>query len=123
MSDTALLRGEVLTKKFAGMTAVNEISVTVDRGDILGIIGPNGAGKTTLFNLLTGQLSPSSGDVYLGSKKITSQSVHERVRSGLGRTFQVVRPLPDLTVLENAMMGALCGTESGATQRRRPTRY
>lgn len=106
MTPKTLLTCTDLTRRFAGMTAVDKVSLSVDQGDILGIIGPNGAGKTTLFNLITGQLRPSSGDVHLGERRITSLPVHERVHSGLGRTFQVVRPLPDLTVLENAMMGA-----------------
>lgn len=101
-----LLEGRELVKRFAGMTAVNEVSFSLSKGDLLGIIGPNGAGKTTLFNLLTGQLRPNSGAVRFDGQDITRTSVHQRVRIGLGRTFQVVRPLPDLSVLENTMMGA-----------------
>ncbi len=95
-----------MVRKFAGMTAVDHVSISLKEGDLLGIIGPNGAGKTTLFNLLTGQLRPNSGEVRFRGDPITRLSVHERVRIGLGRTFQVVRPLPDLSVLENTMMGA-----------------
>ncbi|MDP9458697.1 MAG: ABC transporter ATP-binding protein [Actinomycetota bacterium] len=103
---TPLLESEAVVRKFAGMTAVDHVSISLKEGDLLGIIGPNGAGKTTLFNLLTGQLRPNSGEVRFRGDPITRLSVHERVRIGLGRTFQVVRPLPDLSVLENTMMGA-----------------
>lgn len=95
-----------LVRRFAGMVAVSGVSLTVEEGEILGIIGPNGAGKTTLFNLLTGQLRPNDGEVFFRGERITHLPVHQRARIGLGRTFQVVRPLPDLTVLENTMMGA-----------------
>jgi branched-chain amino acid transport system ATP-binding protein len=101
-----LLESKAVVKRFAGMTAVDQVSLTLREGDLLGIIGPNGAGKTTLFNLLTGQLRPTEGDVLFRGRSITNLPVHERVRLGLGRTFQVVRPLPDLSVLENTMMGA-----------------
>lgn len=104
--DAPLLEADAVLKRFVGMVAVDEVSLTLRQGDLLGIIGPNGAGKTTLFNLLTGQLRPDSGEVRLRGKQITRLPVHERVRLGLGRTFQVVRPLPDLSVLENTMMGA-----------------
>jgi len=103
---TLLLESDSVVKRFAGMTAVDNVSIKLQEGDLLGIIGPNGAGKTTLFNLLTGQLKPNSGEVRFRGRSITGLSVHERVRIGLGRTFQVVRPLPDLSVLENTMMGA-----------------
>jgi branched-chain amino acid transport system ATP-binding protein len=103
---TPLLESESVVKRFAGMTAVDQVSLKLYDGDLLGIIGPNGAGKTTLFNLLTGQLKPNAGDVRFRGRSINGLSVHERVRLGLGRTFQVVRPLPDLSVLENTMMGA-----------------
>jgi branched-chain amino acid transport system ATP-binding protein len=101
-----LLESRSVVKRFAGMTAVDQVSLTLREGDLLGIIGPNGAGKTTLFNLLTGQLRPTEGDVRFRGRSVTSLPVHERVRLGMGRTFQVVRPLPDLSVLENTMMGA-----------------
>ncbi|GAC1305789.1 MAG: ABC transporter ATP-binding protein [Acidimicrobiales bacterium] len=103
---TALLACGEVTRRFAGMTAVNRVSLSVEEGELLAIIGPNGAGKTTLFNLLSGQLRPNSGDVYFRDRCITDMPVHKRVGIGVGRTFQVVRPLPDLTVLENTMMGS-----------------
>ncbi len=103
----ALLECAQVTRRFAGMVAVDGASLAVAEGELLGIIGPNGAGKTTLFNLLTGQLRPNGGgEVRFRGRSITHLSVHRRVGLGLGRTFQVVRPLPELTVLENTMMGA-----------------
>jgi branched-chain amino acid transport system ATP-binding protein len=102
-----VLECRTVTRRFAGMVAVDSISMKVAEGELLGIIGPNGAGKTTLFNLLTGQLKPNGGgEVLFRGRDITRLSVHQRVKVGLGRTFQIVRPLPELTVLENAMMGA-----------------
>jgi branched-chain amino acid transport system ATP-binding protein len=101
-----LLESDAVVRRFAGMTAVDNVSISLRQGDLLGIIGPNGAGKTTLFNLLTGQLRPNSGEVRFRDRPVTKLSVHQRVRLGMGRTFQVVRPLPDLSVLENTMMGA-----------------
>ncbi|GEP38092.1 ABC transporter ATP-binding protein [Nocardioides psychrotolerans] len=101
-----LLECSSVVRRFVGMVAVDQVSIKVNEGDVLGIIGPNGAGKTTLFNLLTGQLKPNSGEVFFRGERITGRPVHERARLGLGRTFQVVRPLPALSVLENTMMGA-----------------
>lgn len=101
-----VLSCERVSRRFAGMIAVKDVSLTVRPGEILAVIGPNGAGKTTLFNLLTGQLRANSGQIYLDSRRITGHSVHARVKLGLGRTFQVMRPLPDLTLLENVMIGA-----------------
>ena len=103
----ALLECTSVVRRFAGMVAVSNVSIAVHPGEILAIIGPNGAGKTTLFNLLTGQLRPNGGgDIYFRGRRITHLPVHERAKIGLGRTFQIVRPLPDLTVFENTVMGA-----------------
>lgn len=93
-------------KRFGGLVAVNNVSFDVRRGEIVSIIGPNGAGKTTLFNLLTGQLKPSAGDVRLNGQVINALGPDQRARLGLGRTFQIAKPLPSLTALENAMVGS-----------------
>ena len=100
------LRVQGVVKRFGGLTAVNDVSFDVRRGEILSIIGPNGAGKTTLFNLLTGQLKPSAGDVQLDGAVINTVPPDKRARLGLGRTFQIAKPLLTLTALENAMVGA-----------------
>jgi branched-chain amino acid transport system ATP-binding protein len=94
------------TKRFAGLVAVDDVSFDVSEGEIVSIIGPNGAGKTTLFNLLTGQLAPTSGEVRLDDRVINTLPPERRAKLGLGRTFQIAKPLIALNVLENAMMGA-----------------
>ncbi len=93
-------------KKFFGLVAVDEVSFEVMRGEVVSIIGPNGAGKTTLFNLLTGQLRPSSGEIRFNGELINTLRPDARAKLGLGRTFQVTKPLLSLTALENVMVGA-----------------
>jgi len=94
------------SKQFGGLRAVDGVSLAVRPGEIVSIIGPNGAGKTTLFNLLTGQLVPTEGEVrYLG-ESINAVPPHERARRGMGRTFQIAKPLIALNALENVMIGA-----------------
>ena len=95
-----------VVKRFGGLTAVNDVSFNVRHGEIVSILGPNGAGKTTLFNLLTGQLKPTSGDVRFNGNVINGLRPDERAKLGLGRTFQIAKPLPALTALENVMVGA-----------------
>ena len=100
------LRVDGVVKRFGGLTAVNEVTFDVARGEIVSIIGPNGAGKTTLFNLLTGQLKPTAGAVSLDGSVINALPPDKRARLGLGRTFQIAKPLLTLTALENAMVGS-----------------
>jgi len=95
-----------VSKRFGGLVAVNDVSFSVQKGDLVSIIGPNGAGKTTLFNLLTGQLVPSAGQVIFEGQDIGALSPNRRARLGLGRTFQISQTLTSLTVIENAMVGA-----------------
>ena len=90
-----------LWRRFRGVTAVADVSLRVAEGARFGIIGPNGAGKTTLFNLLSGELRPSSGRVALFGQDITALRPYRRAALGLGRTFQITRVFSDLTVLEN----------------------
>lgn len=99
------LKTENLTKDFGGLRAVNNVSFEVNRGDITSLIGPNGAGKTTLFNLLTGFLKPSKGEVWFNGARITSLSPNQICRVGIARTFQLVKVFPMLTVLDNIMLG------------------
>jgi branched-chain amino acid transport system ATP-binding protein len=94
------------TKRFLGLVAVNDVSFAVGRGEMVSIIGPNGAGKTTLFNLLTGQLKPSGGEIRLRGTVVNRLGPHRRARLGMGRTFQVARPLKALSAVENVMVGA-----------------
>jgi len=102
----AFFSAERVVKRFGGLVAVNEVSFDLRRGEIVSIIGPNGAGKTTLFNLLTGQLKPTAGDVRMNGDVINTLLPDQRARLGLGRTFQIAKPLPALTALENAMVGS-----------------
>ncbi len=93
-----------LTKKFGGIKAVNNFSISVEEGIIAGLIGPNGAGKTTLFNLITGYLRPDSGRIIFKGNDITNRPTHEIAKKGIVRTFQIMRPLSRMTVLENLML-------------------
>lgn len=102
-----------VTKLFGGVTAVKEVSFTVAPGETLGLIGPNGAGKTTLFHLITGFLRPDGGEVRYDGKSLAGLRPSAICkRFGITRTFQIVRPMPHLTVLENVLVGALCRTGS-----------
>ena len=93
-----------LTKKFGGFTAVDSVSVEIRKGSITGLIGPNGAGKTTLFNVISGALRPTSGQVFLEDFPITGLTGHELFAKGLLRTFQIAHEFASLTVRENLMM-------------------
>lgn len=100
-----LLAVHAVSKQFLGLRAVDDVSLSVQRGEIVSVIGPNGAGKTTLFNLLTGQLAPTEGEVRLRGKRINELAPHARARLGMGRTFQIAKPLIALNALENVMIG------------------
>jgi branched-chain amino acid transport system ATP-binding protein len=95
-----------VSKSFSGVTAVDGVSASVDRGEIVGLIGPNGAGKTTLFNLIAGSLRPTAGQILLNGQPIENTPAHSRIRLGLGRTFQIPRPFGAMTVLENVVLAA-----------------
>ncbi len=102
----ALLAVSGVSKQFLGLRAVDNVSLSVRQGEIVSIIGPNGAGKTTFFNLLTGQLAPTEGEVRLRGKRINELAPHARAQLGMGRTFQIAKPLIALSALENVMIGA-----------------
>jgi branched-chain amino acid transport system ATP-binding protein len=103
----SLLEARGLAKRFGGLQAVAGLDLSVLRGEILGLIGPNGAGKTTVFNLLSGFLAPDAGDIRLDGRSIVGLAPHAICGLGLARTFQIVRPFPRMTVLENVRVGAL----------------
>jgi branched-chain amino acid transport system ATP-binding protein len=103
----SLLAARGLSKRFGGLQAVAGLDLTVARGEMLGLIGPNGAGKTTVFNLLSGFLAPDGGEIVLDGRSIVGLPPHAICRLGLARTFQIVRPFPRMTVLENVRVGAL----------------
>lgn len=101
-----LLDIEALTKRFGGIVAVNDVSIAVPPGAILGVIGPNGAGKSTLFNLITGILTPTSGRIRFAGAPIDGRQPGEIARRGIARTFQHVKLTPDMSVIENVALGA-----------------
>src|ERR1700710_1677929 len=105
-----LLEARDVTKAFGSFKAVDRASVTLERGDILGLIGPNGAGKSTLFNCLTGDLLSTSGKVLFEGQDITELTPEARARLGLARTFQVPQTFEGMSVLENVMIGAFLRT-------------
>jgi ABC-type branched-subunit amino acid transport system ATPase component len=102
----ALLQVNQLTKRFGGLVAVDSLDFAINSGETLSVIGPNGAGKTTVFNLITGFQTPTSGDILLEGTSIVGKAPHEIALAGIGRTFQVVKPLRGLTVFENVLVGA-----------------
>ena len=106
-----ILQVQDLTKRFGGLQALSAVTFDLAEGQILGLIGPNGAGKTTLFNVINGVYTPERGRVTFRGKDITGLPSYEVARRGLARTHQVVRPLTDLSVRENVMVGACYGRE------------
>lgn len=107
---TPVLELENVTKRFGGLRAVKSVSLSMNAGEILFIIGPNGAGKTTVFNLISGFLHPNEGAIRFHGQDITRMAPHRAARLSIGRTFQIVKPLPGLTVLQNVMLGAFMHT-------------
>ena len=101
-----------VTKAFKGLVAVKDVSFDVHRGEILALIGPNGAGKTTCFNVIAGALKPTSGSIRFEDQQIAGRAPEKIAAAGIIRTFQIVRPMPGMTVLENAMIGAFLRTAS-----------
>lgn len=103
---------ENLTKKFGGLTAVNNINMYVNKNEIVGLIGSNGAGKTTLFSMISGTLKPTSGSVIFKGSHIENLKPYKICKLGVGRTYQIVKPFAKLTVLDNVMVGALNNTSN-----------
>lgn len=99
-----ILQLDAISKRFGGLQAVSNCSFSVEKGKVVALIGPNGAGKTTIFNLITGALKPDSGSIYFKGKNITSIPAHKKVHLGLARSFQDVRSLSEMTVLENVIL-------------------
>ena len=111
---TPLLEIRGLSKRFGGLVAVDDVNFCIAPGETLGLIGPNGAGKTTLINLISGSVSPSTGEILFEGRSITGTSAFRRARLGIGRTFQIMKPFPGLSVLDNVAVGALFGTSTTA---------
>ena len=104
-----ILETRGLSKHFEGLKAVNDVSMVVEEGEIVGLIGPNGAGKTTFLNAIAGLDPPTSGSVYFMGEETTGLPPEEMCHRGLSRTFQIPRPFPKMTVLENVMVAAIFG--------------
>ena len=102
---TSLLEVRNVTMQFGGVTALSDVSLSIQKGEILGLIGPNGAGKTTLFNVVTGVYSPTSGDVVFNGESLVGRKRFEITRSGIARTFQNIRLFQEMSALENVMVG------------------
>ena len=108
-----ILDAHEVTKRFGGLAAVNKISMKIEDGQIYGLIGPNGAGKTTFLNSIAGYFPPTSGSVNFMGRDTTGFSADKMCRLGMARTFQIPRPFPKLTVLENVKVGAVFGAPDG----------
>jgi branched-chain amino acid transport system ATP-binding protein len=111
----ALLEIRDVSRRFGGVTVVEQFSFDLERGEALGIVGPNGAGKTTLLNLIAGDLSVDAGSILFEGNDVTGLSAHRRCRMGIGRTSQVPRPFERMTVFENVLVGATYGSGGGAS--------
>ncbi len=107
MSD-AILQLDSVTKTFGGLHAVDNVTFDVQQGEIVGLIGPNGAGKTTIFNVVSGYFPPTRGRVLFKDEDVSNLPPYKLAKLGIGRTFQVVKPFPGLSVLENVVIAAFC---------------
>jgi branched-chain amino acid transport system ATP-binding protein len=108
-----ILEVSSLTKRFHGLVAVNDVSFHLKRGEILGLIGPNGAGKTTLVSMVNGTLEPTGGNLVFEGRSMRGVPAFRRAHLGIGRTFQIMKPFPGMSVLENVSVGALFGANGG----------
>jgi branched-chain amino acid transport system ATP-binding protein len=112
-----LLEVKGLAKRFGGLRAIQDVGFAVPEGAMFAVIGPNGAGKTTLFNVIAGTLRPDTGSIHFAGERIDGLAPDAVCRRGIGRTFQIVRPFPGLTVEENVVIGALLHADSVETAR------
>jgi branched-chain amino acid transport system ATP-binding protein len=110
---TVLLQVDGLSKHFGGLYALNELSFTVDEHEIVSVIGPNGAGKSTVFNVITALYRPDGGNIVFRGESLVGRAPSQIVRLGIARTFQNVKLFPNMTVLENAMVGQHCRSSAG----------
>jgi branched-chain amino acid transport system ATP-binding protein len=112
-NQTPLLSIKGVNKRFGGLQALSEVNLQIQKGQIYGLIGPNGAGKTTFFNVITGLYTPDSGEFALNGQAYRPTAVHEVAKAGIARTFQNIRLFPDMTAVENVMVGRHVRTKSG----------
>jgi branched-chain amino acid transport system ATP-binding protein len=106
-----MLKGTKITKRFGGLIALTGVDFEVQQGEIVGLIGPNGSGKTTLFNVISGLHKLESGEIYFKDQRISGMPPYKIARLGIGRTFQIVRPLMDLSLIHNVVIAVLYGRE------------
>ncbi len=111
-ANSTILQIDKVSKRFGGLLALDRVSLSIQEGEIFGIIGPNGAGKTTLFNVINGVYAPTEGRIKFRGEDVTGLPPYELAKRGLARTYQVVRPLSELTVRENVTVGACFGREN-----------
>ncbi len=109
---TLILQVQAVTKRFGGLQALTKVTFDLAQGQVLGLIGPNGAGKTTLFNVINGVYTPEEGRILFLGKDVTGKKSYELAKMGMARTHQIVRPLKELTVRENVIVGACYGHEN-----------
>lgn len=107
-----MLKGRGISKRFGGLTALNEVDFDVHSGEIVGLIGPNGSGKTTLFNVVSGLIRPDTGEITFRGTRISGLPPYKIAAMGIGRTFQIVRPLMDLSLLDNVSTAIIYGREA-----------
>jgi len=112
-ADRTLLAVNAVSKHFGGLAALNNVSLTIARGEIFGLIGPNGAGKTTLFNVLTGVYTPDGGEYTFDGVRLSGAPPHRVAKAGIARTFQNIRLFGNMTALENVMVGRHVRTHAG----------
>jgi branched-chain amino acid transport system ATP-binding protein len=115
----AILRTEKIARHFGGLAALSGVSIELRENEILGIIGPNGAGKTTFINVIAGIYLPTDGKIFFEEREVSGMPAHKRCHMGIARTFQLVRPLPGLSLIENIMVGSLFGQGRGQREARR----
>jgi branched-chain amino acid transport system ATP-binding protein len=113
MTTDTILEVRNVSKRFGGLQALSDVGIRITRGQIYGLIGPNGAGKTTFFNVITGLYAPDSGSFELEGRPYEPSAVHEVAKAGIARTFQNIRLFPDMTAIENVMVGRHIRTGSG----------
>jgi branched-chain amino acid transport system ATP-binding protein len=113
MNSDIVLNVTGASKRFGGVQALSDVGITIRRGEVVGLIGPNGAGKTTFFNVITGLYTPDAGSFELGGKPYKPSAVHEVAKAGIARTFQNIRLFPEMTAIENVMVGRHVRTGSG----------
>ena len=117
MANTPIIEVQHITKRFKGLTAVKDVSFSIREGGITGMIGPNGAGKSTTFNMICGYYPPTEGKIFFRGQDITNKRAHEYTNMKIARTFQIMKPLKNLSVLENVVASCYFGHAAAKNER------